>query len=119
MAARRNRYKEMKRYMSCALMADAVLFVLFLLFSGLGITWLKVILSIFVIILSCACLVFLFLTQELLRSRSLWMTTAAAAILLCLVLLLILNYPSPNTYKTDADSGNSPAVSLVSENIPY
>jgi len=95
MAARRNRYKEMKRYMSCALITDTVLFALFLLFAGLGIIWMKVILSILVIFLSCACLIFLSLTQELLRSRSLWMSTTAAAILICLLISLFLNYPSP------------------------
>ena len=119
MATRRNRYHEMKRIMSFALITDAALFILYLLFAGLGITWLKVILSILIIFLSGACLVFLFFTQELLRQRSLWMTVASAAILLCLLFSLLLNYPSPNKYKQDGDSSNAPAAYLISEEFSY
>ena len=37
------------------------------------------------ILLSLACLAFLYVSKELLRQRSLWMSTAAAAILVCLL----------------------------------
>ena len=95
MSNRNNRYKQMEKKMSCVLLADFVLFVIFLFASGFGVIWLKVITSIIAIIASILCLGFLFLTQELLRRRSLWMTAAAAAILLCTVFSLILGYPSP------------------------
>ena len=119
MATRRNRYHEMKRIMSFALITDAALFILYLLFAGLGITWLKVILSILIIFLSGACLVFLFFTQELLRQRSLWMTVASAAILLCLLFSLLLNYPSPNNFMQDFDSANTAVEYTILENLTY
>jgi len=99
MAQRRNRYKEMERKLSYVLAADAALFVLYLLFAGLGIIWLKVTLAIIAILVSGLCLGFLYLSQELLRRRSLWMSASAAAILICILFSLILNYPSPNKYK--------------------
>ena len=71
------RYKQMEQYMTYALFADAVLFILFLIFAGLGIIWLKVITAILCILLSGACLALLYLSKELLKQRSLWMSTAA------------------------------------------
>ncbi len=99
MAERKNRYKMMEWYMTYALIADAGLFLLYLIFAGFGIIWLKAITAILAILISAACLGFLYLTQELARRRSLWMSAAAAAILLCTLMSLILAFPSPNTYK--------------------
>ena len=39
MERKRNRYKEMERYMTYALLADAGVFLLYLLFAGFGIGW--------------------------------------------------------------------------------
>lgn len=97
------RYKQMEQYMTYALFADAVLFILFLIFAGLGIIWLKVITAILCILLSGACLALLYLSKELLKQRSLWMSTAAAAIIVCLLFSLILNFPCPNIYKKDTN----------------
>lgn len=93
MANDRNRYKQMEQYMTYTLILNAVLFAFYLLFAGLGIVWLKVVLAILVILLSVLCLVCLFLTRELLRKRSLWMSVSAAALILCTVFSLLLNYP--------------------------
>jgi len=95
MAERKNRYKQMERSMVCVLGADFVLFVLYLICAGAGITWLKVTLAILGILISGGCIGYLYMTQELLRRRSLWMGTAAAAIAICLLTSLILNFPSP------------------------
>ena len=95
MRKRNNRYKQMELKMSCVLLAEFIFFVIFLFAAGFGVTWLKVITSIITIIASILCLGFLFLSQELLRRRSLWMTAAAAALLLCTLFSLILGYPSP------------------------
>ena len=95
MTRRVNRYKQLERSMTYALLADLVLFLLYLLFSGMGVVWLKVILAIFCGLLSLAIIVYLYLSQELLRPRSLWMTAGGAAILLCLIVSLLLNYPAP------------------------
>ena len=95
MRKRNNRYKQMEMRMSCVLLADFVLFIVFLFAAGFGVIWLKVVTSVIAIITSILCLGFLFLSQELLRRRSLWMTAAAAAILICTIFSLIQGYPSP------------------------
>ena len=91
--AKRNRFQQMEQLMTRVLLVDLALFMLYLLFAAVGITWLKVILSICVVLISAACLAFLYLTQELLKRRSLWMTSAAGAILVCLIFSLILQFP--------------------------
>ena len=93
MAPKRNRYKEMERMMTTALIADAVLFVLYLIFAAAGVIWLKAIVAIVTILLSLACLILLYMTQELLRQRSLWMTTGFLSVFLCTVASLILSFP--------------------------
>lgn len=96
------RYKEMEKYMTYGLIGDAALFVLYLIFAGLGIIWLKVILLLLVLILSGLILAYLYMTKELMRPRSMWMSVAAAAIAVCLLASLILNFPSPK-YELPAD----------------
>lgn len=100
-----SRYKQMERYMCCTLAADLLIFIAYLIAAGNGIVWLKVIFAILTILVSCLCLVFLYLSKELLRPRSLWMSVSSAAILICLLFSLILNFPSPNPYK-QADKSN-------------
>ncbi len=99
MTKKRNRYKEMERYMTYALCTDTALFILYLLFAGLGVIWLKILLSILCLLLSVLILGFLFITRELLKPRSLWLSAGAAAIVLCLLFSLFLNFPSPNEYR--------------------
>ena len=99
--------------MTYALIADAVLFVLYLICAGSGIIWLKVILAILAIALSGLCLFFLYSTRELLRQRSLWMSACAAAVLICTLASLILNFPSPNKYTDDTNSTESISASIV------
>lgn len=95
MGNKNNRYKEMERYMTCALVADLLLFIFFLIAAGNGIVWLKVLLTLFTFLLSAGCLAFLYLSRELLRPRSLWMTAAAGSIVVCVLFSLILNFPAP------------------------
>ncbi len=99
MAGKPNRYKEMERYMTYALCADAAVFIFYLLAAGNGIIWLKVILTLLCLAISGLLLWFLYSTRELLKQRSLWITAGAAAIAVCLLFSLILNFPSPNKYK--------------------
>lgn len=90
---RNNRYREMEKRMTRFLLIDLVLFFLYLVFAANDINWLKVILSLIIVFISVSSLILLYLTGELKKPRSLWMTTAAGAILLCLLFSLILNYP--------------------------
>ena len=104
------KYQQLQWYLTFALIAAAGLFALYLVFAGFGIVWLKIVTAILAILISFGCLAILYLRKELLRQRSLWMTTAAAAIIVCLIFSLLLNFPSPNKYK---HVGNTPTVSAV------
>lgn len=95
MASRRNRYKEMERNMVFVLLAALGLFLLYFIFAAFGVVWMKVILAILIILICGGSLGFLYLTQELLRKRSLYLSVSAASILLCLLVSLLLNFPAP------------------------
>lgn len=91
----RQRYAQYEKYLSLALIADAALFLLFLLFSGLGIVWMKVILAILSIALASVCLVSLYLTGEIIKRRSRYLSVGFCAVIICLLVSLICRYPSP------------------------
>ena len=95
MAKKQNRYKKLELNLTVLLIANTVVFVLYLLVAGYGILWLKAITSIFAILLSGLCLAVLFLSGELLRPRSLWLSCGFFGIMICSVVSLLLNYPSP------------------------
>lgn len=95
MSRRNNRYNQMTTYMTYALFAAILFFVIYLFAAGVGVIWLKVISAIIAILICVLCLSFLYISKELLRPRSLWMSTCALAITLCLLFSLILNFPSP------------------------
>ena len=94
MEQRRNRYKDFEANMTLSLIGNLALFLLYMLFASLGIIWLKVILAILCGLLSLGLLGILYLSQELTRPRSLWMTVAAVSIAVCLMVSLLLNYPA-------------------------
>ena len=95
MGRRNNRYLQFERYMTVVLGIALLIFIIFLISSGTGTLWLKVTTAIMNILLTILCLAYMYLTGELLRSRSLWMSTIAAAILICTLFSLILQFPSP------------------------
>ena len=95
MGKRNTRYKKMESMITVILCLDAIIFLGFLILSGIGMTALKAITAILSIALSGFVLYILFITKELLRKRSLWMTLAAVCILLCLFASLILHFPAP------------------------
>ena len=90
------RYKENERIWIYGLLADAGIAVLYLLMAGLGVVWLKWTLAIAEIPLSAAGLASLYLTGELRRQRSLYLTAGYGAVIVVILFSLILNYPSPN-----------------------
>ena len=91
----KNRYREMEKYMTIALLSAAFLFIIYLIAAGFGIIWLKVITAIIAILICLLCLVYLYFTKLLLAPRSIWMTAAAGSVVLCLLFSLILGFPSP------------------------
>ena len=93
--AKRNRYRELEKKVTLMIAADAAVFVLYLLVAGAGVIALKVITAIVAIIVSLLGLGFLFMSGELLKKRSLWMTVAFASVLLCTIVSLVCNFPGP------------------------
>ena len=93
--AKRNRYRELENMLTKVILADALIFVLYLLCAGMGWTVLKVVTAIIAILGSVLCLGWLFITGEFSRRRSLWMVTAFIAIVLCVLVSLLLSYPAP------------------------
>lgn len=93
--AKRNRYKEMEQLLTKILIGDAVVFVLYLLFAGLGVTAMKVITAIIAIVASVLCLGLLYMNGEMKKRRSRWLVMGYGAIVVCLLVSLVLNYPSP------------------------
>ena len=115
MAVKPQKYKEMERYMTIALGVDTALFICYMVAAGNGIIWLKVILTLLCLGVSGLLLWFLYTTNELLRQRSLWITTGAVAIIVCLLFSLILNFPSPNKYKQTTEKKTEETSSIASE----
>ena len=93
--AKRNRYREMESLMTKVIVGDALVFVLYLLFAGLGLTVVKVAAAIIAILGSLLGLGWLVITGEFSRRRSLWMVTGFIGIVLCVLVSLLLGYPGP------------------------
>ena len=93
--SKKSRYKAMETIVTATLCLDAVIFLAYLIFAGCDMIALKVTAVVLCILISGAILYFLYITRELLRKRSIWMTLGAACIILCILVSLILNFPSP------------------------
>ena len=95
MAPAKPRYAQMRQNMSFVLIGDFLIFIIYLISAGNGVIWLKVLSAIIALLASFLCLGYLYLTQELFKKRSLWMTLAAGAIAICVLYSLALNFPAP------------------------
>ena len=95
MVKKNSRYKKLEAIMTIVLGVDILLFIAYLVFAGLGMIAMKVIAAILCVLISGLVLYYLYLSKELLRKRSVWMTLAAACIIICLLFSLVLNFPAP------------------------
>ena len=95
MNRKRSRYQKMETVITAVLCVDAIIFLAYLIFAGNGMIGLKVTSAILCFLISGAVLYFLYMTRELLRKRSIWMSLAAACVIVCILFSLILNFPSP------------------------
>lgn len=102
--AKRNRYKQMEELLTKVLLADAAVFVLYLIFAGNGVTALKWLTAIVAILASGLCLAFLYMNGEMKKRRSRWMVMGFGAVLICLLVSLLVNYPSPAPAKLPANT---------------
>ena len=108
--ANRRRYKDVERVLAQILLGEAAVFVLYLIFAGLGIVSLKVVTSIVIVVASVLCLAFLYMCGEMVKRRSRWLVFGFASVLLLLIVSLLLNYPSPNVAKDAADAIANSAI---------
>lgn len=92
---KRNRYRQMEELMTKILIGDLLVFIIFLICCGKGWSVAKVVMASVSIIVSLLSMAWLFITGELIRRRSLWMSTGFGAIFVCLLVSLILKYPCP------------------------
>ena len=93
--ARRKRYKEIEQILTSVLIGDALVFALYLLFAGLGVTAMKVITVIIAFAASGLSLGFLYMCGEFQKRRSRWLVLGFACILICMVVSLLLKVPYP------------------------
>ena len=68
--AKKNRYRALEKLMTEVLLGDALVFILFLIFSSKGLNVLRVITATLSILASILSVGWLFITGELLRRRS-------------------------------------------------
>lgn len=88
-------FKQLEQQLTVIVLIDLAVYLLYLLFAGMGITWLKVILAAAGIILSILGVVFLVLIGEHKRHRSLWVLCAFGSIAACILVSLITRFPGP------------------------
>ncbi len=91
--AKQNRYKKMEQLMTRLLILTAILFVLYLITAAANILWLEILSAIAVILISAAGLGILYMSKELLKQRSLWLTTGFFGLLICVICSIVLAFP--------------------------
>ena len=95
MAKKTNRYRQFDFIMTRVIIGAVFVFLLYLLSAATGIGWLKGLTAFIAILGSGLCIGYLYLTQELLKKRSLWMFMGFCAIALCTLVSIIAKFPAP------------------------
>ena len=93
MAKRKNRYRQFDYLMTRIVLGAVFVFLLYLLAAATGIGWLKGLCAFVTIVGSALGATYLYLTQEWLKKRSLWMTLGFGAIFLLTIVSLICKVP--------------------------
>ena len=93
MAKKRNRYQEMEQLLTAILVMTAVVFLIYLIAAGTGTVWLKILSAVLIFLSGIGSLSLLYLSKELLRQRSLWLTSGFFCLILCTLVSLILAFP--------------------------
>ena len=111
--AKRRSYKKDEKLLTQILIADAAVFVLYMIFAACGWIALKVIAAIAIIVASGLCLAFLYMTGEIRRTRSRWLVLGFGCTLICLLVSLIFNYPAPAPKVTEATTAFFSALTNI------
>ncbi len=93
MAKRNNRYRQFDYIMTRVVIGDVFAFLVYLLSAAVGVGFLKGLAAFVTIVGSAACLGYLYLSKELLKKRSLWMTMSFGAIALLTIVSLLCKVP--------------------------
>lgn len=88
-------YRFFEQMMTILLFVAVGFFILYLVTAGIGAVAWKIIFAVLIFLLSGVCLFTLYTSQELLKSRSLWLTAAFCSLVLCTLVSLLCNYPAP------------------------
>ena len=88
-------YRFFEQMMTILLFVAVGFFILYLVMAGIGAVAWKIIFAVLIFLLSGVCLFTLYTSQELLKSRSLWLTAAFCSLVLCTLVSLLCNYPAP------------------------
>ena len=88
-------YRFFEQFMTITLFVTLAFFLLYLIMAGCGILAMKVVFAILALLLSAVSLFLLYTSKELLKPRSLWLSTANAAVIICTIVSLICKYPAP------------------------
>lgn len=88
-------YRFFEQMMTILLFVAIGFFILYLVMAGIGAVAWKIIFAILIFLLSGVCLFTLYTSQELLKTRSLWLTAAFCSLVLCTLVSLLCNYPAP------------------------
>lgn len=88
-------YRFFEQFMTITLFVTLAFFLLYLIMAGCGIVAMKVVFAILALLLSAVSLFLLYTSKELLKPRSLWLSTANAAVIICTIVSLICKYPAP------------------------
>lgn len=88
-------YRFFEQVMTILLFVTIAFFVLYLIMAGIGAIAGKIIFAILIFLISGVCLFTLYSSKELLKSRSLWITSAFCSLVLLTLVSLLCNYPAP------------------------
>ena len=91
-----NRYAKLEKNMTIALGSAQCLFILYMIAAGCGIIWLKWLCATLCVLSGAGAFVYLYLTQEWHKRRSLWLSAWSIALVICTIFSLILCFPSPH-----------------------
>ena len=93
MGKKRTSYKVFDQKMTLLILATTAVFLVYLISCIVPVLWLKVVTAIVAILTCGLSLAWLYLTKEILRQRSLWLTTGFGGILICVLVSLITGFP--------------------------
>ena len=95
MAEKRSRYRAFERFLTIILFIALTMFALYLLSAAFGWPVMKITAAVMSLLLTPYGLWNLYVSKELLKARSLWLTCAFGSIFVLTIVSLLCNFPRP------------------------